>query len=420
MKRIRVPAPEWIVVADHHEPYITPAHARAIDALLAGNRISTRQPAGTGPALCQGLIVCGRCGRAMAAICGRKHLKRGGSGYTYVCYFAHNQLGEAPCWTVNGPPVDAVMTQELLGHLTPPAIEAVLAAVTDINADYEAARHQRRIEVERAQYDVDIAKRRYEAVDPANDLVRATVEGEYQRAMIRAREIARAHGTAPLTPPVAPDDATLAAIRQLAVRIPEVWAAPSTTDQDRKLVVRLFVQEVRVTAVSEVQFAFVITWIGGAVTRHCVYRHRAPGVLARDLRAQGRGVAAIATELNQRGLRTRLRGNPYTAEGVQRLLRGRAPADKSSREPWRSFREPLREPVTAMFTAGLPDEAIAAELNRRGFRPFRPGVWSAIRVLHLRKLFGLRRPTTRDPDPRITNGIAGADAGGGAAADPDV
>jgi hypothetical protein len=63
-----------------------------------------------------------------------------------------------------------------------------------------AAQWRRRIE--RARYDVDLAERRYEAVDPANRLIASTL------------------------------------ILQLANDFPRLWTAPTTAARDRKRMLR--------------------------------------------------------------------------------------------------------------------------------------------------------------------------------------
>jgi len=47
-------------------------------------------------------------------------------------------------------------------------------------------------QVQRARYEVDVAERRYQAVDPANRLVAATVEHRWEEALRHARQLQEA------------------------------------------------------------------------------------------------------------------------------------------------------------------------------------------------------------------------------------
>ena len=45
------------------------------------------------------------------------------------------------------------------------------------------ARRQRQMQVQRAEYEVEIARRRYEATDPSNRLVAAELEARWEQAL---------------------------------------------------------------------------------------------------------------------------------------------------------------------------------------------------------------------------------------------
>ncbi|HJY71581.1 MAG TPA: zinc ribbon domain-containing protein, partial [Streptosporangiaceae bacterium] len=55
-----------MLIKDHHEGYITWADYLASEARLAANRTNAgARPPREGCALCQGIIVCGSCGKPM-------------------------------------------------------------------------------------------------------------------------------------------------------------------------------------------------------------------------------------------------------------------------------------------------------------------------------------------------------------------
>jgi hypothetical protein len=61
------PRAEWpVLIKDHHQGYITWAGYLANEAKLAANRTNAgARPPRQGCALCQGIIVCGSCGKPM-------------------------------------------------------------------------------------------------------------------------------------------------------------------------------------------------------------------------------------------------------------------------------------------------------------------------------------------------------------------
>ncbi len=381
---------EWIVIEDHHEGYITAAEWAEIQDRLRQNQVRVKQPAGNSAALCQGIIRCGKCNRAMSV---HFNPTRRGGGYGYRCDRAYMALGEPSCWQINGPPLDAAVVRELFGCLPSLAEEDVRAAGADFNAGYEAAQRQREVELERAEYEVRLAKRRFEAIDPENATLIRTLAKEYDLALARQQKIVRSHAETPLARPLDLTSGALDAIRQLSLKLPEVRAAPSTTNQNRKSLLRIFVPEVRVVGMTRVQFEVEIHWIGGRVTRHALFREKIKGLVVQELKAQGLTIPQIAAELNRRGLRTRLYNKPFTPNNVNALLRVYQywQRERSPREVFRSHWETLRPIVSELFNAGATDEAIAVELNRRGLKPFYKDTWDPTLVAHLRHNLGLRR-----------------------------
>jgi len=386
---------ERVMIADHHEAYVSPAEWDRISERLRSNWVANRQPAGPGPALCQGLVRCGHCGRRMATHYYR-HPRRVGSAY--VCDQARQQFGQPPCWRVNGRRLDEVVVTELLRALAPPEVESVIAAASEVNAGYEAIRCQREAELKRVQYEAEIAERRFKQVDPANRLVAAGLERDLELALAKVRKVERQQAETPLAPPLEVTPESLDAIRRVAADLPRLWSAPSTTDHDRKLIVRLLVHKIQVTALSEADFQIEIGWIGGATTRHSVARPFAGVTIARQLAAQGLTEEEIAAELNRRGLRTVFKGGAYTALSLRRALEYHARKAGTAPPPWRVYREELRAPLAELVNAGWTDAAIVAEFNRRGLRSYGHRTpWTRNKIMWLRGIFGIQSV----PVPRV-------------------
>src|SRR5262245_9017430 len=79
--------------------------------------------------------------------------------------------GTPPCQRVPGRDLDAAMARVLVEVVTPDTIAAPLAVQDDVVARAAEAPRLRQLQVERAQYEADLAQRRYRRVDPDTRLV---------------------------------------------------------------------------------------------------------------------------------------------------------------------------------------------------------------------------------------------------------
>ena len=142
-----------------------------------------------------------------------------------------------------------------------------------------------------------------------------------------------------------------ARILALSSDLPALWNAPETTAVDRKEIIRLVVERVvvHVRAGSE-HTQVVITWRGGAITRHELVRpvSRYESLVKYDqlmdqiirMRQEGRTIKQIAVQLNAEGYRTPRSRKGYTSTSVRKLLsrgeltRGRIPTRQLDRHEW--------------------------------------------------------------------------------------
>jgi len=122
------PRDEWTVyIPDAHDAYITMERFDANQATLAANAAahgSERRagPAREGPALLQGLVVCGKCGKRMTV--GYHQRCNGSSVPDYACQGEGISTGTPACQNVCGSGVDAAVADLVLEQLNPLAIEA--------------------------------------------------------------------------------------------------------------------------------------------------------------------------------------------------------------------------------------------------------------------------------------------------------
>jgi DNA invertase Pin-like site-specific DNA recombinase len=271
-----VPQDEWrVVIPGHHPGYITWDQFLANRQRLAGNRTNCEVlagPAREGLCLLQGLLLCGICGRRL----GVRYTGNGGLYPIYQCNWRHREaLSRQACMNVASKPLDDAIAERLVTAVTPLTIELALEALTSLEERDKAIAAQWRRRIERARYDVDLAERRYEAVDPANRLIASTLEKRWNDAMQRLLEL-----EAELANFERQTLRTITAeqkrqILQLGRDFPRLWTAPTTAARDRKRMLRLLIRDITVVKGPEQKrLRLHIRWQGG--TTETVELHLAP------------------------------------------------------------------------------------------------------------------------------------------------
>ena len=330
--RRRLAATDWeVLIPDHHEGFIDWAAYQDNQARINANTRPVAHAAGEGAiregtALLQGLAVCGTCGRKLAVFYqGRRKSTPG-----YYCT-GTGQLVEGRGvrhLRVGGVGIDAAVTSAFLAALAPAGLGACLAAAAQLEQGVDAALEQWRREVERARYQAAKAERRYLAVDPDNRLVARGLEADWEQALRTLAdaeaELRRREAQRPKT--LTPQEET--AILALGADIGAVWDAATTTDRDRKELLRTLLEEVIIGVDRQDKRAeLTLRWRGGALSELTVALPRqAPPTIRTDedtltlLRrlAMHHPDATIAGILNRQGRRS-ARGQTFTASIVSSL-----------------------------------------------------------------------------------------------------
>jgi DNA invertase Pin-like site-specific DNA recombinase len=324
-----LPQAEWeVLIPDHHPGFIDWEAYQANQARVGANiRPQAHQPGGAvreGAALLQGIATCGKCGRRLAVHYRGRHARPG-----YHCAGRDLVGGRGVyCLSVGGVQIDQAVAEAFLAALTPAGLQAAVAAAERLEADHDAALAQWRLEAERARYQAGLAERRYLAVDPDNRLVARGLERDWEA---RLAEVAAAEAELERRQQRRPKTLTAherTAIRSLGDDIGRVWHAETTTDRDRKELLRTLLEEVIVTVDRDAARAeLLLGWRGGQASELVVELPRShPPKIRTDedtIALVGRLAAhypdaAIAGILNRQG-RHSARGLRFTATIVQGL-----------------------------------------------------------------------------------------------------
>jgi hypothetical protein len=260
-----VPREEWSVVRyDSHNGSSTwqeyernQEHLAMNSQAYAPKRLA---PPREGPALLQGLILCGRCGERMTV----RYHQRGGRRIVpdYVWQRAGIAHAQPPCQRLPGAALDRAVADLLLKLVTPEAMALIVALQEEVVQRAEEAQRLRHLQVERAQYEADLAQRRYLRVDPDNRLVAQVLEAEWNAKLrdLAAAQEAEAQCRQTDTHAVSHQDRQH--LGEIPERLAQFWQDPQTSDQDRKRVARLLIEDV--TLLSAEQLVAHIRFKGGA------------------------------------------------------------------------------------------------------------------------------------------------------------
>jgi DNA invertase Pin-like site-specific DNA recombinase len=327
-RTLRSPKDCLVLLPDHCPAYITPEQFWANQEQLEQNRAraDTLGAPRQGPALLSGLLVCGRCGYRMVVNYNNAH-----NGLRYNCLHALVCYGEPECQSLSGGCLDALVTGQVLVAMQPAALELHLAAVADMEQQRQRLHTNWQQRLERARYEAERAARQYGAVEPENRLVARELERRWEEALKEQNQIENDYEQFCAERPAQLSAAQREQIRQLAQDIPRLWAAPSTTPQDRQRIVRLLIERITVEVQDQSERVKVaICWAGGSVSQHELLRpvrsyeqlvdYPRLCVRMEELRAEGKSMEQVAEVLNQEGFHPPKRVERFTGGMVAGML----------------------------------------------------------------------------------------------------
>lgn len=325
-----LPRDEWTaLLPDAHPGYITWEQYEANLARLRENAQAhgserRKSPPREGPALLQGLAICGVCGRRMTV---RYHTRKGRQWPEYVCQREAIETATSKCQSIPGLGLDEAISALLIETVTPVTLEVALHVQAELEARAGEADALRRQRVERVRHEADLARRRFMEADPGNRLVVDVLEAEWNdklRALNDAQEELehrRAEDHLNL------DDERRHQILALAIDFPRLWKDPQTPQRERKRMVRLLLEDVTLTKGDAI--AAGVRFRGGATQSFTLplaqpawqLRQTSAEVVAEiDALLDDHTEGQIARILNERG-HVSGEGLPFHALIVQRLRR---------------------------------------------------------------------------------------------------
>ena len=243
----KIPQSDWqFVIPGVHAGYITWEQFEANQKRLAENALGFGQarkagPAREGPALLQGRVICGICGERMSI---HYNIAYNQTAPTYVCQEASIRRAEKVCQRVPGGVVDRAISDLLLELMQPMTLEMALAVQQEVETRITETDTLQRKQVERAQYEAELARRRYMNVDPGNRLVADSLEAEWNNKLRSLAEAQGHYDQQTQKQRLLIDSQTREQLLSLTADFPRVWNDPSVEPRERKRILRLLVEDV--------------------------------------------------------------------------------------------------------------------------------------------------------------------------------
>ena len=250
----KLPMERWTLLKDVHPGYISWEQyeenlQRLRENAFAQGEERRKSPPREGPALLQGLAVCGVCGNRMTV---RYHQRKTKLTPEYVCQSAGADHIVLVCQRVLGEQSDQAVGRLLLDTVTPLALEITLQVQQEIQTRWEEVDLLRQKQVERARYEADLAQRRYLHVDPANRLVADSLEADWNNKLRTLHAAQEQYEQQRQKDRSVISEQQRSSIVALAHDFPQLWQNPKTPDRERKRLVRLLLEDVTVIRNSEI------------------------------------------------------------------------------------------------------------------------------------------------------------------------
>ena len=262
----QVPRDQWLVlIKDAHPGYITWEQyeenlRRLRQNAIAYNVVDRKTPPREGPCLLQGLAICGKCGQRMTIR--YKYQRKGRIDPVYLCQRHRIERWESSCQYIPGASIDEAISKLLLESITPLTLEVALEVQKELENRFNEADKLRKQQVVRAEYEANLARRRFMQVDPDNRLVADTLEAEWNEKLRHLQDANDYYETHRRLESEKLKKAQQKEVLQLAKDFPRLWKNPRTPVREKKRMIRFLIEDV--TMIRAEDITLHIRFKGGA------------------------------------------------------------------------------------------------------------------------------------------------------------
>lgn len=327
-QRIKLlPQDSWqVLIKDHHEAYISWEEHLKNQKIIESNRTHgdhrlTATAARKGSALLQGLLLCSDCGRKITV----RYTGSQGRYPIYQCTWKKREgLSTCECFSIRADVIDHAVTERLLEVVQPDQINIAVQALDQLGKRGHRIEKQREMRLQHAEYEAQLAQRRFEEVDPSNRLVAATLEKQWNEALVAEEKIRQdiEKQKSQMSIEVGPANKKL--LLSLCKDLPALWRAKSTQYKDKKRIIRLLIKDITLKKAGS-NMLLQIRWQGGVnetittdVPLRSYEKWRHPNEVVDQVRefSLQHDDQYIADYFNQKAIKTN-KGNQFTIDSIK-------------------------------------------------------------------------------------------------------
>jgi DNA invertase Pin-like site-specific DNA recombinase len=372
----RMPRDEWLVeIRDHHDGYTSfEQYLKNMDT-IERNRTNPKEailsgPAREGLAMLQGLLICGCCGRRLTP----RYRGNGGLYPIYECNWRKREgLSKTSCMSVQCGCLDRAIEERVWEVVNKEHLHLALDAYDILRQRERQISTQWKLRLQRAEYEAQLAQKRYEQIDPENRLVASTLEQQWNDALIELEDVQNQIAELQQKENVIASQQREDVLK-LAQDLPRLWKSNTTSTKDKKRILQLLIQDITVEKPERGGAILHVRWQGGQcedlhveLPRPAAERWRHSDALVQHVRelAQNYSDVEIAAKLNAEGLKSN-KGNAFTRSSVSWIRHKHAipPVDKKK-----------------------PDEQTVKEVSQQfGVSPGVVYYWIANKIITARRL----------------------------------
>jgi DNA invertase Pin-like site-specific DNA recombinase len=299
---------------------------RCSGAVLRGSALLTRK------------IRCGKCFHSMTVYYEYSSRFKDYRYPHYYCKFESGPNKITRCQQIPGRQLDLDIVPIILKAIEPDRLELLLETINKLEADVRTVDVQLTKQRDSAQRDVNRLSSVLTSLDAKDPLQVEAIKVTAIALGVKKKELEQYEerikkASVMSTPALGPDD--LASIRSLSEDLLQVWSAPTTTNEDRKLLFRCLVDEVIVDRISETEVKIVIKYNTGRKDEETIIlentMHHRPNTaallrteqstldLVKEFASMGYTAARVAAEMNAKGIKSR-RGKAFTQGTIFHLF----------------------------------------------------------------------------------------------------
>jgi hypothetical protein len=250
----------------------------------------------------------------------------------YVCSQAYQNASGATCQWMSATGGDEAITPLVVEAMPPAKVDLAGGAFEDRARDRAATRQQWTRQLQQADYEGQLAPRRYETVAPAYRLVAGELEMPWEAALQQRDTLQRRYGAFERQQERDLGPKAYALRQQLAGAMAPVWLAETTTRADRKPLLRSFIKRVHLDGGREPgKMHLDVEWHTGAHTALTIERAlvgawapRTPAAVEPRMQElmPDHTQAQLAQGLNAEGFRS-AHGKPFQYRTVRYIIPSR-------------------------------------------------------------------------------------------------